>query len=117
MCIYYLLFIESKLPFLTKLSFSKWSDIRQQSTGSSNLLLSSVTPCMSRLLHNSECAVSKAEFPVARTTQQMTSPGGIPWTLWELKDFVMEAVDHVAGNLVRPRDASRNEMHVTHVRP
>ncbi|XP_025409987.1 heterogeneous nuclear ribonucleoprotein L-like [Sipha flava] len=103
---------KSRFPFLTKLCFSKWSDIRRQSTGSSDLLLS-ITPCISSSLHNSEYAVSTAEYPIARTTLQTTGPDGASWTLWETKDIVTEAIDHVAVNLERPTDTSLNELRVT----
>ncbi|XP_025407548.1 heterogeneous nuclear ribonucleoprotein L-like [Sipha flava] len=104
---------KSRFPFLTKLSFSKWSDIRQQSTGSSKLLLS-IAPCIRRSFHNSEHASPTVELAVARTTQQTTSPGGISWTLWEIRDVVTEAIDRGTGNLVRPTETFQDQLRVTH---
>jgi hypothetical protein len=114
-CVYinYLLLIESRFPFLTKLSFSKWSDIRQQSTGSSKLLLS-IAPCIRRSFYNSEHASSTVELAVARTTQQTTSPGGISWTLWEIRDVVTEAIDRDTGNLVQLTETFQDQLRVTH---
>jgi hypothetical protein len=114
-CVYinYLLLIESRFPFLTKLNFSKWSDIRQQSTGSSKLQLS-IKPCIPKSLQNSQYVSPRVEFTVERTTLQMTSPGGTSWTLWEIRDVVTEAIDHVTENHVRPTKTFRGQLHLTH---
>ncbi|XP_025417561.1 uncharacterized protein LOC112688524 [Sipha flava] len=103
----------SRLPFLMKLSFSKWSDIRQLSTKSSKLQLN-ITPCKSRLFHDSKYALPTVEFSIARTTLQSTSSGGTSWALWEIKDVVTEAIDLLIRNLMRPITEFRNQLRVIH---
>ncbi|KAF0690302.1 Heterogeneous nuclear ribonucleoprotein L, partial [Aphis craccivora] len=70
----------SRFPFLTKLCFSKWSEIKQKPSDLTTLRFSSV-PRTPWLLHKSEHGVPTTEFPLSCTTI-MNGGGDCMWTLW-----------------------------------
>uniref|UniRef100_A0A2S2PKX2 Heterogeneous nuclear ribonucleoprotein L n=1 Tax=Schizaphis graminum TaxID=13262 RepID=A0A2S2PKX2_SCHGA len=72
----------SRFPFLTKLCFSKWSEIEQKSGDPTTLQFCSV-PRTPWLLHKSEHGVPTTEFPISCTTMVDGCGGGdCMWTLW-----------------------------------
>lgn len=74
----------SRFPFLTKLCFSKWSEIEQKAGDLATLRFCSV-PRSPWLLHKSEHGVPTTEFPISCTTV-VSGCGGddCAWTLWVL---------------------------------
>lgn len=78
------MFAVSRFPFLTKLCFSKWSEIEQKPGDSTTLRFCSV-PRTPWLLHKSEHGVPTTEFPISCTTVMDGCGGGdCTWTLWVL---------------------------------
>lgn len=73
-------FLVSRFPFLTKLCFSKWSEIEQKPSDLTTLRFCSV-PRTPWLLHKSEHGVPTTEFPLSCTTI-MNGGGNSMWTLW-----------------------------------
>lgn len=82
-------FSESKFPFLTKLCFSKWSEIQHTPVvDSAATLRFSSSPRMSWMLHKSEHVIPDTEFPISKRTVVTGGSGGCgdsPWTLWAVK--------------------------------
>ncbi|XP_003247624.1 uncharacterized protein LOC100571280 [Acyrthosiphon pisum] len=74
----------SRFPFLTKLCFSKWSEIEEKAGDMATLRFCSV-PRTPWLLHKSEHGVPTTEFPISCTTVVNGCGGGdCAWTLWVL---------------------------------
>ncbi|XP_060878930.1 uncharacterized protein LOC132951185, partial [Metopolophium dirhodum] len=74
----------SRFPFLTKLCFSKWSEIEEKPGDLATLRFCSV-PRTPWLLHKSEHGVPTTEFPISCTTVVNGGGGGdCAWTLWVL---------------------------------
>ncbi|XP_025199878.1 uncharacterized protein LOC112597859 [Melanaphis sacchari] len=77
----------SRFPFLTKLCFSKWSEIEQKPGDPKTLRFCSV-PRTPWLLHKSEHGVPTTEFPISCTTMVNGCGGGdCMWTLWVVNNM------------------------------
>ncbi|XP_025422136.1 uncharacterized protein LOC112691912 [Sipha flava] len=83
----------SRFPFLLKLCFSKWSEMRQKS-GNSTALVFNTTPRTPWLFHRSDHGVSSAEFTISQITR--ATDDGYPWTLWDLRKRATETIVHEA---------------------
>ncbi|XP_050060356.1 uncharacterized protein LOC114119560 isoform X1 [Aphis gossypii] len=82
----------SRFPFLTKLCFSKWSEIEQKPSDLTTLRFCSV-PRTPWLLHKSEHGVPTTEFPLSCTTV-MNGGGDCMWTLWVISDTQKHSKQH-----------------------
>jgi hypothetical protein len=98
----------SKFPFLMKLCFSKWSEMRQKSGDSSALIFNATPPNTQWLFHSHEHCVSMVEYKVSRVTQAIDED--CLWTLWDMRNHATEAIDPEAGTSTdihcRPSDES-----------
>ncbi|XP_025407069.1 uncharacterized protein LOC112681015 [Sipha flava] len=83
----------SRFPFSTKLCFSKWSEIRQNSSSSSGRLQFRTMSRAPWFHHSCEYVMSAtAEFPVSQMTPVLTN-GESTWTLWHMTDQKTKAVE------------------------
>ncbi|VVC35787.1 RNA recognition motif domain [Cinara cedri] len=103
---------KSKFPFLTKLCFSKWSEIQQTpAIDSAATLRFSSAPRMPWMLHKSEHPIPTTEFPISETTVVTGRGSGgrgagddSPWTLWAVQSE--ESAAAPATRTVNTDDAS-----------
>jgi hypothetical protein len=98
----------SKYPFLMKLCFSKWSEMRQKSEDSTALVFNATPRNSQWLFHRHEHRESTVEYKVSRVTR--VTDEDCPWTLWDMRDHATEAIDPEAGTSsnthCRPSDES-----------
>lgn len=80
----------SQFSFTLKFCFSKWSEM-QQKPGDSTALIFNTIPRTPLLFYKSQYNVVKVEYTVSQTTRATNDDW--PWTLWDMRDRVTEAID------------------------